>query len=1683
MDEEQDQPVATADLGSSSGMPPWEKVQESFAGKFPDLNPEWMKERYNQLSTLQTARRAAATQEEPLEARTARESVPFLSPIANTIENTRYRKAMDRFLAGQPEPEDYQRIAAWERRQQLDQQERETYSGAVSQGLRQVPRYLGEAVAGGAIAGKVLGMGASLLGRAAVQAAATPLEPSFWLQPASERAAQQGGRFYDAQNLAPALAMGTMQNMVLGSAKGLWEGISNPAARLAAQVSTGMAEQQAIDGLAGAVDLVLPEAYRTNTRFGVLGKYLNGDYGEASRDAVAQAVTFAAFNVLHGNPAKAKEALDKTVQTLNEQAAKGVPAPEATKALEPPPKAPEKPEPPPTARPAQLEPAKTAAEAPSPETPPAAPPGPAEPSAVPEAAKPPETAPEAVQEPAKTVPEPVTKPPLDDWAHEDVKALAKSLGFSSSGTKETIVKRMVAAMGEKSVRALEEAQTTQQGIGKVLEPEKPAETPYQTGEVEVHPRYQPGGEAHGEPLQFAEPSMIERMRAKQPQAPTAPGAQYAGAEGFRSAFEKAGLSPAEEYVYSKLHGEGATVRGLADDPEFQRLARKEGRGLTYQTVANIANQAHEKMGGKGTLMQSMSAEGRAKLIEDGAGVTSAELHSDPATREAVQGRQAELDKIERQMAELEDQWAKGEIDEAELTRRHQELVRLYEGGPRRQAGQPEALSAAGEQPPSVPPGAGAGLPGRAGTAAAPEASPGGEGGPAPGAAATPANLLNASQRMELGRQKARNPELFQEAAAQGISEGELLQRAASVRAHNNQGLEEHNAIVDEALKALKGRGLSAKRIKAAEDVDAVPGLDDVAAAIGRDRLAQHALAADQDQDHTLLRMLQEGKRKPMNVDLAYEHGLRMAQEMKEATREVQEAVRDGIPPSQAEEALRAGEAAGEAEAPGQVGRGPGDAAEDEFGAGAGIQEVEPGVAFRREPGPGEPAFGRPITAAERSAFVGGGQPGAGERVRPPSAALANEYTDRLREQQNLPPILRQARQADPAVWDRAMARLDADPEAGAKLVDELLRQARSTTSEENALLLQRRVALANEFKRAVSDAILEWRKPAAERDVAKVNEAERRAEDLEKLRDRTDKAIVDSGSEWGRSGRWRRLLVAEDFTLDGMLHSARLAKGEPLTPAEMDQIAKLQERIKTLEGQLDEKGAVGQAARIGSRSAQAEFQGILSSFRDAKMSAPQKVIKTTTDVLDASRAIITAVDLSAVLRQGGFYTFAHPIQAGKAFPEMLKAFASKEASARAWDDITQRPNFLKYKQSGLFLAEEGSTLSHQEEAYVGRLTQKIPLVAASERAYRTFLNRARADMFDSMSASLAKGGRATPEEMTAIANFVNVATGRGGLGSLEKAAVPLARIFFSPRYVASRFQLLTAQPLLEGGASTKKLMALEYARAAAGIGLFYAAAKLLGGDDVQLEGDPRSADFGKIHIGQTRIDPLTGLGQWTVLTGRLASGQTKSTATGQVQDIRGENVPRGGMTVPDVLTRFVRSKLAPVPGAAIDVMAGSDVVGKPTTAGSTAQKLVTPIAVQDVYDAMVKDQGVPRGVAASLLAILGMNTQVYGGEAKDRRFDHPDVQAFRQAHRQDEEAFGKAAVDAQLKGLKAKMPGDLDTMREAGHRISQLETRFHHPDTSEETKRAIRQKQAEIAQEAMEKRRRRREAATAPGAR
>jgi hypothetical protein len=225
-----------------------------------------------------------------------------------------------------------------------------------------------------------------------------------------------------------------------------------------------------------------------------------------------------------------------------------------------------------------------------------------------------------------------------------------------------------------------------------------------------------------------------------------------------------------------------------------------------------------------------------------------------------------------------------------------------------------------------------------------------------------------------------------------------------------------------------------------------------------------------------------------------------------------------------------------------------------------------------------------------------------------------------------------------------------------------------------------------------------------------------------------------------------------------------------------------------------------------------------------------------------------------------------------------------------------------------------------------------------------------------------------------LADFINNATGRGNLGKLEDAAQVLNTAFFSPRLIASRINLLN--PLYYTKLPKEvRLMALK------DMGKFIAfGGAILGlaaSAGAKVEKDPRSSDFGKIKVGNTRWDTWGGFQQYIRIISQLLSGETKSTNSGEIKELSADKFPyksRGGQ-----LMSFFRGKLAPVPGTVADILEGENVVGEKTTLAKKAYELFVPMIAQDIADGW-KEQG-PKAIGTvGLPSFFGVGVSTYGSK-------------------------------------------------------------------------------------------------------
>ena len=381
----------------------------------------------------------------------------------------------------------------------------------------------------------------------------------------------------------------------------------------------------------------------------------------------------------------------------------------------------------------------------------------------------------------------------------------------------------------------------------------------------------------------------------------------------------------------------------------------------------------------------------------------------------------------------------------------------------------------------------------------------------------------------------------------------------------------------------------------------------------------------------------------------------------------------------------------------------------------------------------------------------------------------------------------------------------------------------------------------------------------------------------------------------------------------------------------------------------------------------------------------QKITDTIINTTGSFKSLKSSIDLSAPFRQGLVLVTGHPVLAfkeGGAFREMFRYFKSDKALRELKRQIEESPNAALYNKSGLYLANEKTNLNKvlgREEAFQSTIAEKIPFVSNSERAYVGFLDKLRMDVFDFQAEQLKKTGfsfEKDPAIFKALGDMINTATGRGTLGGFERSATTLSSLFFSPRLIASRLKLMNPVYYLKLPKPVR-LMIMKDMLKFVGVGTTIVSLAKLAGADV--ETDPRSSDFAKVKINNTRLDVWGGFQQYGVFFSRIITNETK-TQKGVTKSLGGFNNRF------DLSVRFLSGKFSPFAGFVRDYLNGKNFEGEPFSLGKEGLDLITPLYAKDFYEA-VKLDGVEGGLAV-LPGIFGVGTQTY--EAKPSKPGSPN---------------------------------------------------------------------------------------------
>ena len=286
-----------------------------------------------------------------------------------------------------------------------------------------------------------------------------------------------------------------------------------------------------------------------------------------------------------------------------------------------------------------------------------------------------------------------------------------------------------------------------------------------------------------------------------------------------------------------------------------------------------------------------------------------------------------------------------------------------------------------------------------------------------------------------------------------------------------------------------------------------------------------------------------------------------------------------------------------------------------------------------------------------------------------------------------------------------------------------------------------------------------------------------------------------------------------------------------------------------------------------------------------------------------------------------------------------------------------------------------------EDRPIPRFTSKLPWVKLSQRAFVTGTNVHNWRIFRQyyeatlrLNEKIASGevklkeGEAfsVTQEMADFAKLLTDFTGRAKLGKVSGLAPVLSAFFFAPRYKLGR--ILTPRHLFSHNPRVRLEAWKDLSMFVGTTGGIILLGSTLG--LWELEKDPRSADFMKIRIGNTRVDPWGGYQQIAVFATRLFAKTGISSITGQEYESK----------FFDSVSRFLRGSASPLASLAVDLYTGSTFIGEKVNLKDLKQwvRRVAPIVMMDIYEAF-KDKGI-KGVGLAIPAWFGGGVQTYTGD-------------------------------------------------------------------------------------------------------
>jgi hypothetical protein len=391
-------------------------------------------------------------------------------------------------------------------------------------------------------------------------------------------------------------------------------------------------------------------------------------------------------------------------------------------------------------------------------------------------------------------------------------------------------------------------------------------------------------------------------------------------------------------------------------------------------------------------------------------------------------------------------------------------------------------------------------------------------------------------------------------------------------------------------------------------------------------------------------------------------------------------------------------------------------------------------------------------------------------------------------------------------------------------------------------------------------------------------------------------------------------------------------------------------------------------------------------------------IKNVTHILAATKGLVASLASHAPLKHGFPALFEDPKNWLSNYVTQF-SYAAKEVGGKDVMSAIRAEGYSRENSiNGIYDKWIPGELSKANEEYHSLAPGKIPVLGRLYKGSKTMFDgfnlKMRMDLVDHY-VNIVKGMGLDPLDPETAKAWGKLAIDQTG-GKTTNPDALANNFLFSQRLLKAQANNLTAH-LFDPAATTavKVQSAKTLAKMILGVGALITTANAISPGIAEF--DPRSSNFGKIKIGDTRFNIGGGYDSIVTLGARVASALSgknaiKSSSTGAFSKV-GSGF--GQTSFAELMGDFLQGRASPAGQVVSDLANQKTFAGGKPTVGSEVGALTTPIPIQS-YSQLKNDPKSANTVATMIAQQLGVLSNTYGSATNWSTSTSKELTQFKQ---------------------------------------------------------------------------------------